>query len=68
MNMYIPRTTSHAQKAILLELLQVVQDTVHDVNPYVKDFIQIIEMPAEDIGEGNIVISSKGPRNEHARR
>ena len=68
MNMYIPRTTSPAQKAILRELLQVVQDTVHEVNPYVKDFIQIIEMPAEDIGEGKIVIAAKGPRNEHARR
>ena len=68
LNMKIPGTTSNAQKNILKELLQVVQDTLHEVNPYVQDFKQIIDMPPDLIGEGKIVISAKGPSNEHARR
>ena len=68
MQMQIPATTSNAQKAVLRDLLQVVQDSIHQVNPYVKDFLQIIEMPEEQLGGGKIVISSKGPSNEHARR
>ena len=68
MQMQIPTNTSNAQKAVLRELRQVVQDTIHQVNPYVKDFLQIIQMPEEALGQGKIVISSKGPSNEHARR
>ena len=67
-NLRIPSSTSNAQKSILKKLLQTVQDVIHENNPNVKDFKQIIEMPEEEIGQGKIVISAQGPRNEHARR
>ena len=64
MQVQIPANTSNAQKAILRDLLQVVQDTLHLVNPYVQDFVQSMEMPEEALGQGKIFISSKGPTNE----
>ena len=67
-NLRIPSATSSAQKAVLKQALKVAQDVIHEHNPYVKDFKQVIEMDDEVIGEGKIVISSKGPSNEHARR
>ena len=67
-NMRIPNSTSNAQKAVLKQILQIVQGVIHENNPYVKDFKQVMEMPDEEIGEGKIVISAKGPSNEHSRR
>ena len=67
-NLRIPITTSNSQKAILKEVLQIVQNEIHENNPYVQDFKQIIEMSEEEVGEGKIVISAKGPVNEHAQR
>ena len=55
MQMQIPANTSAAQKDVLRQLLQVVQDTLHQVNPYIKDFVQIIEMPEEALGQGKIM-------------
>ena len=66
--MRIPSTTTTSQKTVLKQVLQVVQDVIHENNPYVKDFKQIIDMSEEEIGEGKLVISAKGPQNEHARR
>ena len=67
-NLRIPSNTSPAQKGVLRKLLQIAQDNIHEHNPYVRDFKQIIEMSDEEIGEGKIVISVEGPRNEHVRR
>ena len=67
-NMRIPSTTSNAQKAVLRQVLQTVQAVIHEHNPYVKDFKQIMELSEEDIGDGKIVISAKGPSSEHPRR
>ena len=67
-NMRIPGSTSPAQKTMLKRVLKIVQDVIHEHNPYVKDFKQIVELTDEDIGEGKIVISTKGPINEHPRR
>ena len=66
--MSIPSSTSKAQKIVLRQVLKVVQDAIHENNPYIKDFKQILEMSDEAISEGKIVISAKGPSNEHARR
>ena len=67
-NMVVPTSLSNAQKAILKDLLQNVQEVLHQVNPFVKDFKQIIELPDEEISEGKIVISAKTPIDEHPRR
>ena len=67
-NMNVPSTMSVSQKAILRYLLQEVQAVLHQVNPYVQDFKQILELPEEDIADGKIVITAAKPNNEHARR
>ena len=39
------------------------------INPYVKDFRQIMEIEEEQLGDGRLVISAKAkPVNEHPRR
>ena len=50
------------------QVLEIAQTAIHEHNPYVKDFKQILELSEEEIGDGNIVISAKGPETEHARR
>ena len=67
-NMRIPGSTTNAQKGVLKKVLKIAQDVIHEHNPYVQDFKQIIEMSDDDVAEGAIVISAKGPREEHARR
>ena len=68
-NMLIPATMSNAQKKILGSVLTKVQNLLHDHNPFVKDFKQIIEIPSEELGLGKIVISAKArPTGEHERR
>ena len=45
------------------------QDMMMEVNPYVKDFLHICEIPEEEIQEGKLVISCKArPSGEHQRR
>ena len=45
------------------------QDMLIQVNPYIKDFLQICEIPDEGIEEGKLVISCKAsPDGEHERR
>ena len=45
------------------------QTMISNVNQYVKDFIQICEIPDEDIMDGKLVISCKArPSGEHERR
>ena len=67
-NMVVPTSLSNSQKAILKDLLQNVQDVLHQVNPFVRDFKQIIDLPEQDVAEGKIVISAKTPVGEHPRR
>ena len=67
-NMSIPQNTSEQNRLILREVLEIIQTVLHDVNPFVQDFKQIIEMPDEEIGRGKIVICAKAPTGQHARR
>ena len=68
-NMTIPSGMTNSQKKILGDILMTVQDVLHKVNPFVRDFKQILEIPAEDLGQGKIIISAKSrPRGEHERR
>ena len=67
-NMTVPENMSEAQKIILREVLEIIQTSLHQVNPFIQDFKQIIEMPENDIGNGKIVISARAPTGEHARR
>ena len=45
------------------------QDTLHKVNPFIKDFKQIKDIPINELEHGKIVISAKArPMGEHERR
>ena len=67
--MIIPAGTSEKQKNILKKVLHQVQVELHKVNPFVRDFKQIMEIPDTDLGEGKIVLSTKArPNGEHERR
>ena len=68
-NMTIPANMSAAQKKILEKILFKIQTALHEHNPFVKDFKQVIEIPAKDLKEGKIVISAKArPKGQHTRR
>ena len=67
-NMVIPSNMSNAHKDLLREAVQIAQDEIHQHNPFVKDFKQIVEMPEDEFVEGKIVITAKTPINEHERR
>ena len=68
-NMTIPASTSKPQKKVLEGVLCKVQNVLHVHNPFIKDFKQILEIPAEELGHGKIVISAKArPSEEHERR
>jgi hypothetical protein len=68
-NMTIPANMSSSQKRTLEKVLKTVQDVIHNVNPFVKDFKQIIDIPADELGQGKIVLSAKArPSGEHERR
>jgi hypothetical protein len=67
--MTIPANLSNLQKKILEQVLIKVQKVLHDHNPFVKDFKQVIEIPAKDLAHGKIVISAKArSQGEHERR
>ena len=38
--------------------LYTVQGVIHEVNPFVKDFKQIVEIPEDQLADGTIVISA----------
>ena len=67
-NLMLPTNMPQSHVAIMKDLLQVAQEEIHANNPYVQDFKQIMDIPAEEIADGMIVITAKEPYNEHARR
>ena len=67
-NLAIPQNTSEREKVIIREVLETIQNVLHEVNPFIQDFKQIIDMNEDEIGNGKIIISAKTPAGEHARR
>ena len=62
----MPTNISREDKRILLSLLDTIHNVIHDINPFVKDFMQVINLP---ILEGTIVISAKAkPKDGHEWR
>ena len=59
---------SPADKIIMENHLDTVQAVIHDVNPFVRDFKQIVEIPEEELQIGKVVISADSwPGHGHAR-
>ena len=68
-NTHIPSNVSKSQKKMIESILKKVQNELHIHNPFIKDFKQIMEIPAEELGHGKLVISAKRrPIEEHERR
>ena len=68
-NMTIPANMSAPQKAVIKEVLETVQNCLHRVNPFIRDFQMIMELPSQDLADGKIVISAKDHNNaDHSRR
>ena len=49
-------------------ILEKVQHELHEHNPFIKDFLQIMELPDDDLINGKLVLTAKKPSNEHQRR
>ena len=67
-NMHLPKNLTKKQTQIISNLLKELQELMMEVNPFVKDYIHVCEIPEEEIMDGKIVISCRAPNNEHARR
>jgi hypothetical protein len=68
-NMHLPTSLTVNDTALVQTIVEVVQAELKRVNPYVKDFRHIVEMPEEELKAGRLVISAKKrPAGEHARR
>ena len=67
--MSLPSGMSAGNKQKIKQVLEKVQEDLHEYNPYVQDFLQIKELPEEQLQQGNIVISAKHrSEGEHVRR
>ena len=62
--MNIPNNIPQQDQIILLSLLPIIQNVIHDNNPFVKDYKQVFNLPRQL--EGTIVISAKAkPKDGH---
>ena len=65
-NMNMPRNTSKQEQETLEKLLQTVQQVMHDNNPFIKDFKQILEITDQQLSGGKVVISAAAkPKHAH---
>ena len=66
--MTLPRDMSQYDKNTMKRILENVQQVIHEQNPFVADFKQILEIPEEELQNGKIVISADArPAEGHAR-
>ena len=67
-SMYIPKQLKQKQVEIITNTLKKLQTLLKEINPYVKDLLNICEIPDEDIKDGKIIIScNERPRGTHKR-
>ena len=67
-NMYLPQSVTKKQRMTISHLLKDLQNLMIKVNPYVQDFMLVCEIPDEEIKDGKLLISCKGPPGTHERR
>ena len=68
-NMNLPASLSSKQTESITKTMKKLQDLMMEVNPFVKDFLHICEIPDEEIKEVKVIISCKArPAGEHDRR
>ena len=67
-NMHLPKNMNQTDKNKMKKLLNIVQNAIHQHNPYVQEFKQVVEFPYEELENGRVVISASArPENGHAR-
>ena len=67
-NMSLPSSLNKKQTEVISRVMKNLQKLLTEVNPYVKDFQHILEIPEEEIKDGTLVISCKErPRGAHER-
>ena len=70
-NMSLPTTLSKRHVQIITETIKKLQILLREINPFVKDFLHICEIPDEDLKYGKIVLTcnkSDLPKDAHERR
>ena len=68
-NMHVPVRLSEEERGLVRTTVEELQALLKEVNPFVRDFRQIVELADEEVTEGKLVISAKArPAGEHARR
>ena len=68
-NLLLPEKISAKDKRDLKKLVPILQDEIRKANPFIKDFLMIMEIPDDDLANGKIIISARDkPKEEHARR
>ena len=70
-NMSLPTSLSKKQIDIIVKTVQKLQILLREVNPFVKDFLHICEIPDEDLKHGKIVLACNKadlPKDAHERR
>ena len=70
-NMSLPASLSKEQVRIITQTMQKLQTLLREVNPFVKDFLHICEIPDDQLKNGQIVLSCKKedrPKDSHERR
>ena len=65
-NLTLPSNTTEQDKNTIKEILQILQTCIHNSNNLIQEFKMIYETDIEI--EGKIVLSSKAPNQQHARR
>lgn len=68
-NMSLPGSMSQQDRHTIYATLQNLQELMKAVNPYVKDYKMICEIPEDELLDGQLVISAKArPADGHERR
>ena len=67
-NMNLPTSLSTKQTDTITKVMGKLQKMMTEVNPYVKDFKHICEIPEDELKDGKLVISCKErPKEAHER-
>ena len=67
-NMFLPTTITEVEKEAVQRIMETVQAELGEINPWIKDFRQIVEIQEEELGGGKLVISAKDrPAGAHPR-
>ena len=67
-NLYLPKDTSASERRIVEQILMQLQNELRENNPYIRDFLQICQIPQHEIDEASFVITEKQkPRNAGTR-